>query len=134
MLVGALPSLTRRAVRGPAGSSGGRRPGREPPDQQISLGLVAPYGGIFASGGALALFSRLGDASFSRLTTTFLLLSRIHLVRGAAGLGINAGPAGEALLPAGDYFVARSSPTDLRAPDRDRALGRHPGRIAGNIH
>jgi len=52
---------------------------------------------------------------FSRLTTTFLLLSRIHLVLGAAGLGINAGPAGEALLPAGDYFVARSSPTDLRA-------------------
>jgi hypothetical protein len=52
MLVGAMPSLTRRAVRGPAGSSDGRRPGREPPDQQISLGLVAPYGGIFASGGA----------------------------------------------------------------------------------
>ena len=30
-------------------------------------------------------------------------------MRDAAGIGINAGPVGEALLPAGDYFVARSS-------------------------
>ena len=34
-----------RAVRGPAGSPGGRQPEREPPDLQLSLGLVPPYGG-----------------------------------------------------------------------------------------
>jgi hypothetical protein len=33
----------------------------------------------------------------------------------AADIGINAGPADEALLPAGNYFVARSSPAGLRA-------------------
>jgi len=52
----------------------------------------------------------------------------------AAGIGSNGEPAGEALLPAGNYFVARSSPAGLRTPDRGRALGDHPGRIAGNIH
>ena len=35
----------------------------------------------------------------------------------AAGVGSNAGPASEALLPAGNYFVARSSPAGLRTPD-----------------
>jgi len=128
ILAGALPSLTRCAVRGPAASSGGRRPGREPPDQQISLGLVAPYGGIFASGGGLALFSRLGDASFPRLTTTFLRLSRRHLVRDAAGIGINAGPAGEALLPAGITswpVAAGRSPGPGLQPGAGRSSGAH---------
>ena len=32
----------------------------------------------------------------------------------AADIGSNAGPASEALLPAGNYFVARSSPAGLR--------------------
>jgi len=36
----------------------------------------------------------------------------------AAGIGSNAGPAGEAMLPAGNYFVARGSPAGLRTSDR----------------
>ena len=36
----------------------------------------------------------------------------------AAGIGSNSEPADEALLPAGNYFVGRSSPAGLRTPDR----------------
>ena len=66
----------------------------------------------------LALSSRLGDGSFPRLMTTFLLLSRRHPAPDAAGIGSNAGPAGEALLLAGNYFVARGAPAGLRTSDR----------------
>jgi len=48
------------------------------------------------------------------------------LVHDASGIGINAGPAGEALLPAGDYFVARSSPAGLR-PGPGPGAGRSSG-------
>jgi len=57
------------------------------------------------------------------------LLSRRHPVPDAAGVGSNAGRASEALLPAGNYFVARSSPAGLRTPDRGRALDDHPGAL-----
>jgi len=47
----------------------------------------------------------------------------------AAGIGSNGEPATEALLPAGNYFVARSSPAGLRAPVRAGRWAIIPGEL-----
>src|SRR5690348_5642973 len=58
---------------------------------------------------------------------TFLLLSRRHPVPHAAGIVINAGPAGESAASGRDYFVARSSPGPHPGPGPGPGAGRSSG-------